>query len=618
MLRTTCAPSTARLPTARAKSGPVGARFHAPSRVDGASRLRRLSLPPVGLASRVPRVRMHTVRRGMTRGRDDRQQTPNRGIRIEKRCALRRQGGDRARAALRFFCPPPPPPTVLSKKLRRPSKTMHWRATFLAVIVALRVPCHEVTFVLWRLARNALLSDAVPAAPAPRHGRGAECLADVARDTTIVVTAKDTCAQAPAALVHLSTRVPAGTRVVYYKPTFQGCDAVDLAPARLALPSLEIVDAQPDASPVDGFIDALRTAKTPYALLMHNDVYAMDAHTICELVGAAVRRPESSVFAPQLYEREATGVLAPHAHQTKLRNESGSITFDMDRALLLDRWPSDFSERAQRHFLEDHAYLVRTNVPAFLDRRASYTYEYVDNVLTLRALGIVPHFVPTARFLFDVDARKISWHDVAYLSSKRSEAVGHDTCQYLTQKWDSTFHPSGVWNYVRASYLWSVSFEASQLPTERHQQLLLYYAWFMSIGYSEVSERARHVVVSRTATSAPLGAHSVSLPVSWLPIQTSYSDSCAPDDCGMLLVDAERCHCWTYEPPFDMRAVAPVERLLDALRLPARAARFEAMRRGLRAAQEDAQCAADESCAMLIPAFADGARLVRWAWRARE
>lgn len=470
-------------------------------------------------------------------------------------------------------------------------------------------------FVRWPalLARNALLSGPVPRAPAPKYA-----CPDLANALTVVMTAKDTCSQAPAALVHLAASLPSKTRVVYHRPTYPGCDAVDLAAARLALPALEIVDAPPDASPVDGFVTSLQTAATPFVLLVHNDVYAMDAHSICELVGAALSQPQHAVFAPQLYEREAT-VVTPHAHQTNLRNASAGMTFDMDVDLLLRRWPSDFAERAQPDFLEDHVYLVRADVPSFLDARASYTYEFVDNVLALRALGIVPHYVPTARFLFDVDPQKVSWHDVAYLAAKRSEARGHATCRYLSAKWGATFHPSGVWNYVRASYLWSARFEAARLPSEWRAQKRLYHAWFQSVGYSDVDdswEGAAHgVVVSRRVAPSDTGAHPISLPTSWLPIETRYSRSCAVDDCGMLVVDADGCHCWTYAPPFDLDAVAPLERAFDLLRLPARALRFEAMRWGLRRAQEGAQCPADESCALTVPSFGPEARLVRWGWR---
>jgi len=92
----------------------------------------------------------------------------------------------------------------------------------------------------------------------------------------------------------------------------------------------------------------------------------------------------------------------------------------------------------------------------------------------------------------------------------------------------------------------------------------------------------------------------------------------------MLVVDADGCHCWTYEPPFDLDAVAPLERAFDMLRLPARALRFEAMRWGLRRElrwgaarrpQSGTTCPADEACATTVPPFGKEARLVKWAWR---
>jgi hypothetical protein len=139
----------------------------------------------------------------------------------------------------------------------------------LYVFLAL-VALSDWPFVRWPLllARNVLLSGPVPRPLAPKYA-----CPDLANALTVVMTAKDTCSQAPAALVHLAASLPATTRVVY-RPTFPGCDAVDLAAARLALPALQIVDAPPDASPVDGFLTSLQTATTPFVLLMHNDVYA--------------------------------------------------------------------------------------------------------------------------------------------------------------------------------------------------------------------------------------------------------------------------------------------------------------------------------------------------------
>ena len=61
----------------------------------------------------------------------------------------------------------------------------------------------------------------------------------------------------------------------------------------------------------------------------------------------------------------------------------------------------------------------------YLDKDASFTLEYIDIVLAMRLNNTYPWYVPTSRFIFDVDVNKIGWCDIPYFVNKRSEENSH-------------------------------------------------------------------------------------------------------------------------------------------------------------------------------------------------
>ena len=154
-----------------------------------------------------------------------------------------------------------------------------------------------------------------------------------------------------------------------------------------------------------------------------------------------------------LYESKMDGSLAAHATQTNLRLvKDGSpqgMTVHHDHSLrrALNRG-FDFKEGDQTEFVEDHGFLIETDkIGRVIDPSASFTLEYLDMIMTIRASGWRALFVPTARLEFRIT--EFSWRDIPYFMYKRSEATAHGTRDYLKAKWQANFPNTGFWTFIK-------------------------------------------------------------------------------------------------------------------------------------------------------------------------
>lgn len=531
---------------------------------------------------------------------------------------------------------------------------LRWRGAAGAAVVAAGLYASPPT-ICGRLLRN-IFCDDTPVAVAPHY---APCTdEELVAAVTIVATAKDRCTHATTFFAHLATAVPRAMRIIYMYPDFVGCRDVD--PRVHLFPRLTVHRMATDASPIAGFLLARALMETPYALLLHNDAYLMEPPCACELIRALQAHPDAAFAAPQLYERGANGVAVPHGHHRNLhlqRTEAGDvgIAYDIDFELLTQRRAVDFHPGgyAQRDFMEDHAYMGRTaTYHLYLDERASFTMEYLDSILAMRANGSYAWAVPTARVIFDVDTHKLGWRDIPYFVHKRSEEVGLQVRAYLSDKWGVAFPNTGIWNYVRHVFLSEAVFTDNALPADWSNQRALYLSWFHSIGFNRYDGATflealaadngdggddEHLRVSRvppylTARGAPTGVHAsarsflprddgrrliqVALANRTMPIALRLTTECQPERCGLLVIDHGGCHCFTYLPPYaaarDYGAIA----VLDLLKLPSRIFRFVQMKYAAATPRGASwQCAADEAaCVAVVPAFAKTARIVKWGW----
>ena len=154
-----------------------------------------------------------------------------------------------------------------------------------------------------------------------------------------------------------------------------------------------------------------------------------------------------------LYESKMDGSLAAHATQTNLRlvkdDSPQGMTVHHDHSLrrALNRG-FDFKEGDQTEFVEDHGFLIQTDkIATVIDPSASFTLEYLDMIMTIRANGWKALFVPSARLEFRVT--EFSWRDIPYFMYKRSEATAHGTRDYLKAKWQANFPNTGFWTYIK-------------------------------------------------------------------------------------------------------------------------------------------------------------------------
>ena len=505
-------------------------------------------------------------------------------------------------------------PTNKHKKALRPA--------LLALLTAIAMHHVGLLVPLVIMSRNCIL----PKTPGTAKPKYPACsAADLGRDMTIVVTVKDACSQAPGFIRSLEKFAPANVHLIYTYPNFESCSSINLRPVLKRWKKVTMLPLPLRSSPMQGWYDAVPYIKTKYSMLLHNDGYALDASFGCELLSALKARqasePESRyhLAAPMLYESKMDGSLAAHATQSNLRLvKDGSpygFTVHHDHSLrkALNRG-SDFEEGEQADFVEDHGFLIETDkIRTVIDPRASFTLEYLDMIMTIRANGWKVLFVPSARLEFRVT--EFSWRDIPYFMYKRSEAIAQGTRDYLKVKWQANFPNTGFWTYIKYTIVEQHVYDSHRMGNVGKgvddaypsigslawkDQAALVYGFFQMVGYNrydltrpgkrvdflDVLKRLdggwggkKSVVASRelarpaiTKTRTrfvdtldeilPYGKPSkaeVSFGLEYLPFAIAKISlpSCerlvpggAGDVCGLIVEEADACTCWINMPTF--------------------------------------------------------------------
>mmetsp|Transcript_34553 Transcript_34553/g.109705 ORF Transcript_34553/g.109705 Transcript_34553/m.109705 type:complete len:610 (-) Transcript_34553:101-1930(-) len=517
-----------------------------------------------------------------------------------------------------------------------------------------------------RLFRNTVL----PGIPDPIAPAYASCSdTELIEAVSLVVTVKDTCAQAEELLTHLSKLFPKDMHVYYAYPAIRGCRHVSAGDAarRLFTNFTEVAVGANDA-PIAGFLKVQPQLKTKYAVLMHNDAYPMERDFACEMYRALEAHPHYPIAAPQIYEAASDKIIVPHGHHQNLhvrpsKNSDGfRIDYDLSLNLLTQRKPDDFKEGPQVDFLEDHAFFARSDrYHELLDPSGSFTLEYMDMILNMRVRNTSAWYVPTARCIFDVDTNKITWEDLPYLVYKRSEQVGHQVRTYLTKKWGVEFVNTGIWNYVRYVMLADVVLEGASLPQTWEDQAAVFFSWFESVGFNRYNDRllpdfieepsAGSVNISRTMkqtlpTDVPadrvppqsamdvlpkqprkkVGAIDISFKEPHLPIgvRKRSCDASEPSSyalCGMAVQDGDECTCYNYVVPFNLRTTLYLDKLMAWMKLPSRAFMYGQMkfwRVPIDPATTSIYCEpTQEDCSYEVR-FSKNARVLQWSWFGKQ
>ena len=338
-------------------------------------------------------------------------------------------------------------------------------------------------------------------------------------EMTIVVSVKDACSQAPGFIRSLEKFAPPSVHLIYTFPNFKSCASIDLKDVLKRWKKVTLLPLPLRSSPMQGWVDAIPYVRTKYSMLLHNDGYALDEFFACELLQGLKHRqqhePESNYMlaAPMLYESKMDGSLAAHATQTNLRlvkddtPQGSTVHHDHSLRRALNRG-NDFKEGEQSEFVEDHGFLIDTDkIKTVIDPAASFTLEYLDMIMTIRANNWKVLFVPTARLEFRVT--EFSWRDIPYFMYKRSEATAHGTRDYLISKWKSNFPNTGFWTYIKytiveqhvygGKYIQGItSTDRDVLTTMKWKdQAALVFGFFQMAGYNryDVSKGASPQVV---------------------------------------------------------------------------------------------------------------------------
>eukprot|EP00466_Bigelowiella_natans_P019272 jgi/Bigna1/85697/estExt_fgenesh1_pg.C_50247 len=370
-------------------------------------------------------------------------------------------------------------------------KTGSYLAVILAVLVGFyRAKVPGAFFV--RIARNAFLPgvpDPIPTLFPPTDE------ATLVKDVTVVISAKDFISQVPEQLLYISKMLPNDIKIIYTYPkpmgyaTFQG----ELLQASKNLTNVQFVELDSFANPFAGWVEAAPLVTTKYTLFMHNDVYPLDSYFASELYQGLEAHPDCIASAPQIYEAETEGMLVAHAINTNLhlrRKPSGVLFFshEVDIVKGTDRAPSDFKQGKQIDFLEDHAFMMRTEmIETIVDPNAAFTMEYMDLQMSMRMNNATVWYVPSARVEFRVWGTKFRWQDVAFFGYRRSERLARGTKVYLEDKWGIEFPNTGFCNFVKFSVPRTATLQASsgELPTDWSHQATMVAGWFEWIGFNK-------------------------------------------------------------------------------------------------------------------------------------
>ena len=85
-----------------------------------------------------------------------------------------------------------------------------------------------------------------------------------------------------------------------------------------------VVTYRDDFNPFSAWLSDSKHVKTQYSLLMHNDVYFLDAGGVVKMYDS-MRRVDSThdAVVPMIYEREGNVSLSPHAVHDDLHVDPG-------------------------------------------------------------------------------------------------------------------------------------------------------------------------------------------------------------------------------------------------------------------------------------------------------
>mmetsp|Transcript_8975 Transcript_8975/g.13422 ORF Transcript_8975/g.13422 Transcript_8975/m.13422 type:complete len:1248 (-) Transcript_8975:173-3916(-) len=489
-----------------------------------------------------------------------------------------------------------------------------------------------------RIARNAFLPGVPEPIPTLFPSTDDETLV---KDVTVVISAKDFISQVPEQLKYISQMLPHNIKIIYTYPKPMGYETFqnEIEVARGPLSNIEFVELDSFANPFAGWVEAAPLVKTKYTLFMHNDVYPLDKYFASELYQGLEAHPDCIASAPQIYEAETEGMLVAHAINTNLhlrRKPSGVLFFshEVDIVKGTDRAPGDFKQGKQIDFMEDHAFMMRTDmIETIVDPNAAFTMEYMDLQMSMRLHNATVWYVPSARVEFRVWGTKFRWQDVAFFGYRRSERLARGTKVYLENKWGIEFPNTGFCNFVKFSVPRTALLTSGrgELPSKWEHQATMVAGWFEWIGFNkfktgvsdfvmlpDLMNRTRELIKGEgnvlagrdliidepmepqseepeIAKILPLREQTVNietrLPFEHLSLGTvklDFQSSCsAPavsklsSTCGLLIESANQdsCTCWVYIAPYnnDNLLLTLISKLLWVIKLPQRVTVYGAM-----------------------------------------
>lgn len=434
---------------------------------------------------------------------------------------------------------------------------------------------------------------------------------------TLVITVKDTCFQKNDILYNVAQKLPAPLDIIYVSPNIVGCVNLknDWFYGKSKIGNYQELVYDGHKAPIEGFHVAYHHIKTPYAVLIHNDAYPMESSFYCELYLGLKENPEFPIAAPTIYEKGESNIYVPHGHHENLhvRPTKGKynylIDYDISYEMATRRVEGELYVGKQIDFLEDHAFFVKKeDYREYLDPEASFTMEYMDMIMNMRVNGTAVWYVPTARVVFDVSLSKFRWNDLPYFVYKRSEEIGLKVRHYLSDKWNTQFPNTGIWNFVRYNFLSNLTLIGDKIPENPQFQYACILSWFQSVGFNRFNgkilpdalneyESSNHSIVieriiennnyceSKKKQSAytflPIQQNKnilkPKLKISSIFQQIGINVRSCNDNCGMIIQNGNNCICYTMIPNYNINnprikfIFEKLSKILELIKLPGRA-----------------------------------------------
>ncbi|MCP4814796.1 MAG: hypothetical protein GY888_19990 [Planctomycetaceae bacterium] len=312
----------------------------------------------------------------------------------------------------------------------------------------------------------------------------------IQRDVTIVTTVKDRFSSSLDQLVNLREMAPGVRHLHVLSGPLDTDIRQQLEAESQADPSMELFESgQNFVNPFRLRNMVIPRLQTKYALFIYNDVFLKTPEALANLYSCAEEMEHADVFQPFIWEDPST----PHAAWNGIwfvrdgERLIGFQRFDESRSQVLN--PQLLPSEEQAYFLEDHAFMVRTEIlreESFMDPGGAYAQEFFDMAMELRFRGKTIVSVPCAEVMYALPFR-LTPQDLLYLVWRRAENATNSSATYIKKKWGIDFWYDNYDRFFRDLQFADNGWSGDQVPDDHRTQAEMTLAMLALTGFHRFS-----------------------------------------------------------------------------------------------------------------------------------